>query len=83
MTDDENNIYETEIRRGVPVRILNPDSLTPKEIQKRDAESGKSISSFAGAGVQDINLTGTVNIVNGNQMSGTTGSNPTERRNTK
>jgi hypothetical protein len=87
------NIYETEVR-GVPVRILNPNSLTPEEIQwvlknvkkniiKRDEEADKSISSFAGAGVQNINLTGTVNIVNRNQMSRTTGSNPTGRRNAK
>jgi len=52
MTED-NNIYKTEIR-GIPVTILNSDSLTPDEIEwikqrvkiniiKRDAEHNRSL----------------------------------------
>jgi hypothetical protein len=52
MTED-NNIYETEIR-GVPVKILNANSLTPDEIQwvkdnvkkniiKRDAKHNRHL----------------------------------------
>lgn len=53
MEQNEENIYTTEIR-GVPVTILNPDSLTPDEIKwvlkdvkktiiKFDSEQGRSV----------------------------------------